>query len=115
MKIVHCDDVRPAPVCAEGASGTAVRWLIAKEDGAPTFAMRLFELEKGGTTPRHRHAWEHEVFVLEGSGTVWREGKHVPIGPGTAVFVPPQEEHRFTNTGSGRLRFLCLVPVTAHA
>jgi mannose-6-phosphate isomerase-like protein (cupin superfamily) len=27
-----------------------------------------------------------------------------------AVFVPPNEVHQFRNTGSGPLKFLCLIP-----
>ena len=34
--------------------------------------MRQFELAPGGHTPRHTHAHEHEVFVLEGAGVVRR-------------------------------------------
>ena len=111
MKIVHYTDVAPAPVTEEGACSTTIRWLIAKEDGAANFAMRLFELEPGGSTPLHTHAWEHEVFVIEGAGTVWREEKAVPIEAGTAIFVPPEEKHCFKNTGTATLRILCLVPV----
>lgn len=85
--------------------------LIAREDGAPNFAMRLFEIAPGGQTPLHIHSNEHEVFVLEGEGTVWREGKDVPIPPGTAVFVPGGEKHCFKNSGNAAFRFLCLVPV----
>ena len=111
MKILHYTEMEPKLVDMEGARGVNVRWLIAKEDGAPNFAMRLFEVEAGGTTPLHRHATEHEVFILEGEGAVWREGEEVPVGPGTAVFVPPEEKHCFKNTGEGILRFLCMVPV----
>jgi mannose-6-phosphate isomerase-like protein (cupin superfamily) len=27
------------------------------------------------------------------------------------VFVPPNEEHQFTNTGDEVLRFVCLIPL----
>ena len=112
MKIVHYRDIEPRPVEVDDACGTTIRWLIAREDGAEKFAMRLFELEQGGATPLHTHQWEHEVFVLAGTGTVWREGEEVPLRPGTAIFVPPGEKHRFRNTGNEIFRFLCLIPVT---
>ena len=111
MKVLQYEDVPPTAVTTEGARGTSIRWLIAKEDGAPTFAMRLFELTPGGSTPLHTHAWEHEVFILNGEGTVWRNGEDVPFRAGTAIFVPPEEKHCFKNTGSESLRFLCLVPI----
>ena len=73
--------------------------------------MRLFEVEPGGRTPLHVHANEHEVFVLDGMGTVWQNGSDIPLSPGTAVFVPPEEKHCFKNTGESTFRFLCLIPV----
>ena len=111
MKIVNYQDMEPEHVQVEGACGTNIRWLIAKDDGATNFAMRLFELIPGGRTPLHTHAWEHEVFIVDGEGTVWRDGEEVPIRAGTAVFVPPEEKHRFKNTGKQHLRFLCMVPI----
>jgi len=113
MKAEKSAKIAKKPVNVEGAEGVAIRVLISKEDGAPTFAMRLFELEPGGATPLHAHPWEHEVFVLAGSGAVWREGADVPVEEGTAVFVPAEEKHCFKNTGTRTMRFLCMVPVTA--
>jgi len=55
---------------------TQIRWLITKEMGAPNFAMRLFEISPRGFSPLHTHAWEHEIFVLEGNGSVF-DGKNV--------------------------------------
>ena len=111
MKILNYRDMVADPVTVEGAQDVTIRWLIAKEDGAPNFAMRLFEVAPGGTTPLHTHATEHEVFILDGEGAVWREGEEVPVGPGTSIFVPPEEKHCFKNTGSDTLRFICIVPV----
>ncbi len=111
MRIVHYTEIAAAPVTAEGANGATIRWLIAKEHGAPTFAMRLFELAPAGQTPLHAHTNEHEVFVLEGDGAVWKEGEEVPVRPGTAILVPGGEKHCFKNTGKGTFRFLCLIPV----
>ena len=111
MKVLNYEEMAARPVTMEGANGVTIRWLIAKEDGAPNFAMRLFEIEPGGNTPLHTHASEHEVFILDGEGAVWKEGEEIPVGPGTAIFVPPDEEHCFKNKGPGTLRFICMVPV----
>jgi len=110
MKIVHYENVPAEPVTAEGAREASIRWLIAKEDGAPNFVMRMFELAPGGQTPLHTHANEHEVFAVEGEGSVWRDGADVPLTPGTAVFVPGGEKHCFKNPGNKPFRFLCLIP-----
>ncbi len=110
MLVKDYRDVGQDDVDAEGAAGVKIRWLIAKDDGAPNFAMREFELEPGGHTPFHAHDWEHEVFILAGRGVVAGEGDEFPLEAGTVVLVPPNEKHNFKNTGSDVLRFLCVVP-----
>jgi quercetin dioxygenase-like cupin family protein len=111
MKIIHYQSIDPKPVTTEGAKDVTIRWLIAKTDGAPNFAMRLFEIQPGGQTPLHSHEQEHEVFILEGEAAVWKEGEEALVRPGTAVFIPSEERHCFFNKGKSVMRFLCLVPV----
>lgn len=113
MRLVHSSDVSKTPVEMEGAKGAQIQWLIGKDDEAPTFAMRLFELQPGGHTPLHTHPHEHEVFVLEGTGIVRDNGQERPIGPENAILVPGGCEHNFENTGGSVLRFLCLIPTAA--
>lgn len=110
MEVFHYTAVEASPVQEEGASGVTIRWVLDERRGANNFAMRVFDVEPGGYTPRHAHPWEHEVFVLEGRGQVWGPGGWRDFGPGSVVFVPPEEEHQFKNTGSGVVRFICLVP-----
>ena len=110
MLVREAIEVQQDDVDAEGAADVKIRWLIAKDDGAPNFAMREFELEPGGHTPFHAHGWEHEVYVLAGRGVVAGEGGEFSLEAGTAVLVPPNEKHNFKNTGSEVLRFLCVVP-----
>jgi quercetin dioxygenase-like cupin family protein len=111
MKVINFYDMEPKPVSMEEARGVTIRWLISDADGAANFAMRLFEVDREGQTPLHTHDFEHEVFILEGEGVVWREGADVPIGPGAAIFIPPGEKHCFINKGEEVLRFLCMVPI----
>jgi len=110
MKVNHYQDVAQAPVTMEGSSGCQVRWLVDEEQGAPNFAMRQFEVAPGGYTPRHSHPYEHEVFVLEGTGVVSEGDTEHPLAAGDVVFVVPGEVHQFRNTGSTPLKFLCMVP-----
>jgi len=111
MYVAHSDDIPAQVVSDEGAEKTTVRWLIAEREGARTFAMRLFEVQPGGQTPFHAHAWEHEVFVLEGNGELAGADKTWQLRAGDVVFVPPLEQHAFRNTGDGPLRFLCCIPL----
>jgi quercetin dioxygenase-like cupin family protein len=113
MKVQHYLDVPQQPVHMEGSQGCLVRWLVAERDGAPTFAMRQFEVAPGGFTPKHFHLYEHEVFVLEGEGVVYEGASPHQLKAGDVVLVKPNEVHQFRNTGSTPLKFLCLVPNSA--
>jgi quercetin dioxygenase-like cupin family protein len=113
MKINNYERVPAQPVQMEGAAGCHVRWLVDERDGAPTFAMREFEVAPGGHTPRHFHDYEHEVFVLEGAGIVVEGAVEHPLRAGDVVLVKPNEIHQFRNTGDRPLKFLCLIPNSA--
>ena len=115
MKIEKSSNIGISPVEMDGAKDVGIRWLISKEDGAENFAMRMFELEPGGHTPLHTHPQEHEVFVLEGEGTFVFEGQEHPFGAEYVIFVPPNKEHRFMNTGDSVLRMLCIIPISVMA
>ena len=110
MKVVHYEQIEAAPVGMEGAVGCRIRCLVGPDDAAPSFSMRQFEVSPGGHTPKHAHAYEHEVFVMEGNGVVLEGDVEHPLRPGTVVYVPPSQEHQFRNTGAGPLKFLCLIP-----
>lgn len=104
-------DVEAEEVLEEGAEGVRVRWLIDRKVGAEKFAMRMFEFRPGGHTALHSHPWEHEVYVLEGSGVVLAGGETYKVEAGTVVYVPPGEPHQFRNDGRSPLRMLCIIPV----
>ena len=110
MKVIHTEQIEAAPVDMEGAVDCCVRCLIGPDDAAPSFSMRQFEVASGGHTPKHTHAYEHEVFVLDGSGVVLEGDREHPLRSGSAVYVPPNQLHQFRNTGGGPLKFLCLIP-----
>jgi quercetin dioxygenase-like cupin family protein len=110
MKVQHYTQVASSPVTMEGAVGCHIRCLVGQDDGAPNFTMRQFEIEPGGHTPKHTHPYEHEVFILEGSGVVINGAVEHQLRSGHIVYVRPGEVHQFRNTGTTPLKFLCLVP-----
>ena len=95
----------------EGIKDLKIRWLISEKDGAKNFAMRLFEAEPGGNTPWHTHDWEHEVFILEGEGTARSAEGKVKFSAGDVFYIPPNEWHQLINTGSEKLKLLCMIPI----
>ncbi|MFH1807285.1 MAG: cupin domain-containing protein [Pseudomonadota bacterium] len=109
MLVKHYTEFK-AETPAGDVQGVQLRWLIDKKQGAPNFAMRRFEIAAGGHTPRHRHAWEHEVYILSGQGEVVGPAGTNPLRPGASVFVPGDEEHQFRASGDEPLVFLCMVP-----
>lgn len=110
FKARHYSEIRADEVAQEDVKGIKIRWLIAKSDGAPNFAMRYFEMAPGGFSPHHSHKWEHEVFVLDGDCIVVCGNEQKQVGPGWVVFIPPGAMHQFKNSGNEVLKFLCLVP-----
>lgn len=99
-----------APVTYSGdAEGVEMRPLITAAEGAPHFAMRVFTLDPAGRTPYHAHEWEHEVYILTGTGTVRGKDGERALRPGDSVFLAPNEEHQF-RAGSDGLQFICCVP-----
>jgi len=93
----------------EDMRGVDLLPLITEADGAGHFSMRLLKVSPEGYTPFHVHPWEHEVFVVRGSGEVVVESERVPIRTGTVVYVPAGERHRFRAGGEG-MDFICCIP-----
>jgi len=95
----------------EAAPGVVMRVVAGPAEGAPTFAMRVFEIQPGSATPSHTHPWEHEVFVVSGRGVIRGADAERPLGEGDAVLVLPDEPHCFANTGGDAFRVICVVPL----
>jgi quercetin dioxygenase-like cupin family protein len=90
--------------------GVQMREMITERDGAPNFTLRVFDIQPGASTPFHSHEWEHEVFILEGSGIVKTEGKVTPFKRGDSVYLAPHEMHCFAADAGATVRFICVVP-----
>ena len=113
MKLINYTSVTPTHFSNDQAKGVAGRVVVGKNDGANNFCMRIFEIAPQGSTPKHVHPWEHEMFIHAGSGEIYGNGQWNPIEPGNAIFMPPNEEHQVRNTGRGLLILACLVPPVA--
>jgi quercetin dioxygenase-like cupin family protein len=106
MRIVSYGEVE-AKEC-EGSSKLKIRWL--NDEGSRNFAVRHIEIEPDGYSPYHSHSWEHEIFVLEGSGTAVGGKTVESISVGDLVSIPANEAHQIKNTGEKTLRLLCMIP-----
>lgn len=101
----------PKPVQMDGVKGTRMAVMVGREDGAPNFALRQFIVDAQGHTPRHQHDYEHEVFIVEGGGTVLLNAKEQAIKAGDVVYIPADHEHQF-RAGQSGMTFLCLIPMS---
>ena len=113
MKATHYTDIQGTEINNDMVKNVTGRVLIGKDDGAPNFCMRRFDVAPGGHAPRHTHDWEHEIYVLEGKADVLLGEQWQTVSQGTAVYIPPNVDHQIKNNSDGHLAFLCLVPSAA--
>jgi quercetin dioxygenase-like cupin family protein len=112
MKIRHYTDAALEDVGREGFQGVKARYVITDKEGAPHFAMRVFEFEPGGHTSLHQHPEEHEIFILEGEVTaVNDQGEEFRLEPGHTLYIPPHELHQLKNSSGRELKIICLIPL----
>jgi quercetin dioxygenase-like cupin family protein len=110
MRVVKTTAVEPTPINSYGMPGVTLREVFTAATGAPTFALRHFEIAPGCAAHSHFHPWEHEVYILEGEGEIFGEDGTVPFHAGDCCYTAPNELHQFRNTGATTLRFLCVIP-----
>lgn len=92
------------------AEGVQIREMITTHDGAPNFAMRVFDVQPGASTPFHTHPWEHEVYIISGTGLVRTEGQDTPVKPGDSVYIAPNEQHCFVADAGTPIQMICCIP-----
>lgn len=112
MYVINYKEREEAPVELTGTKNMTVRWLIGRNTGAKTYAMRHFEIQPGGIIPLHTHEEEHEIFVLEGQAKVIGELEGTVAKKDDVVFVPSNFPHGYDNTeGNVPFRFICVIPL----
>ncbi len=110
MKIIDYTEAKSQTFDNDIAKGVTGRVVIGEEDGANNFCMRMFTLASGGYTPKHSHAWEHEIFIHSGEGKIFQDGTWTTVTNGNVIFIPGEEEHQFKNESDGDFVFVCLIP-----
>ena len=94
----------------EGPSARMI-WL---DDNPTTCTMTYSEIYPNKTSSHHIHDWEHEVYIIKGSGTLVCDGKEYPVKQGDAMFIPPKVDHyTLNNGGEGVMRRIEINPLVA--
>jgi quercetin dioxygenase-like cupin family protein len=62
-----------------GTHGVSKRLVIGSKDDAANFVMRVIDFTSNAQSSHHSHPWEHEAFVISGSGTAVVGGKDYTI------------------------------------
>lgn len=61
----------------------------------PALSVGTYSVPVGGADTQTTHS-EDEVYVVTAGRAVFEAaGERVPVGPGTVLYVPAHEEHRF--------------------
>jgi quercetin dioxygenase-like cupin family protein len=88
--------------------------LISMDDNPATCTMTYSVIEPGKTSSHHIHPWEHEVYILEGSGVLVCDGKEYPVKEGDGMFIPGGVDHyTLNNQSSGVIRRIEVNPLSA--
>ncbi len=91
------------------AARSGVRWkLLVCADRGPSAGLvtGVGEVAPGGTHLRHHHEPEETYYVVSGKGRVEIDDVRTDVGPGTAVFIPPNATHALHCTGAEPLVFV---------
>src|SRR3954451_19279636 len=78
---------------------------LAKQLEASTMGARLWRLEPGQASTRHRHGETEELYVLlEGTGRIRIDGELLTLAPLDALLVEPSSVRQpFNDTGAYQL------------
>lgn len=78
---------------APGSIGEAVWW--AEHLRTDDLSIGTYVVPAGGIDPQEPHS-EDEVYVVKsGRGVLAGPGSRIEVAPGSVVFVPAGEQHRF--------------------
>jgi tRNA-Thr(GGU) m(6)t(6)A37 methyltransferase TsaA len=108
MEVKHSPDV-PAGLM-DGVTGMTVRLLWPATDDEASYTLQLVEIAPGAVTPPLQYIYRHEIYVLSGEGSLQGKSQEYTLVPDDTIFIPPHEEHQFSNTYTELFRFLSVIP-----
>ena len=100
---------RPGVIPADALRATGSRTLrFEGRDHGSGISFYLVTNDPGQGPVLHRHPYTETWTVLEGTATIVMGDEEVVARAGDTAVVQPGTWHRFTNTGDGVLRIMCV-------
>lgn len=81
----------------------------------PAMSVGTYTIPVGAPDPQGPHAEDEVYVVLAGRGRLWTPGATVDVGPGSVVFVPVGEEHRFVDVTEALTVVVVFAPAETRA
>jgi mannose-6-phosphate isomerase-like protein (cupin superfamily) len=105
--------IRDLQECEEfvAGDGTILRELLhpAKADLSLRYSLAHAIVRPGEESMPHRLKTSEVYYIVEGSGDMLIDGESAPVSAGHTVYIPPNAVQYIRNTGTGDLKFLCIV------
>ncbi len=95
------------------ATGSGIRWklLIAGESTQSVGLITgIAEITPGAKLMRHHHEPAETYYIMSGRGEMEIEGRTQAVGPGCAIYIPPDARHAIRCTGTEPLVFVFSFP-----
>jgi mannose-6-phosphate isomerase-like protein (cupin superfamily) len=105
--------IRNVQECQEFVAGdeTNLRELL-HPDNIPLsirYSLAHAVVRPGEASLPHKLKASEVYYILEGTGQMHVDGASEQVGPGHAIYVPPNAIQHIRNTGDTDLKFLCIV------
>lgn len=95
------------------ADGSRIRWkLLLSGERTETVGIvtGIAEIPPGGRLPLHHHEPEEAYYIVSGRGQIEIADRTTVVGPGCAVYIPPNAPHAFECVGIEPLVFVFTFP-----
>jgi mannose-6-phosphate isomerase-like protein (cupin superfamily) len=77
------------------AAGTRVSWV--EQLRVPDLSVGTYSIPAGGTDEQSPHTEDEIYVVMAGRAVLESTGQRARVGPGSTIYVPAGEDHRFAD------------------
>jgi quercetin dioxygenase-like cupin family protein len=103
------DNVEWKPVTIPGSKDAFIKWLVTKDHGSLSYAVRKFWVKKGGIIAKHYHKYTETVVITKGKAKICAGDKVQVLGPNGYVFINSFVPHYIESIGDEDLEFFCII------